>query len=105
MIGWIALGAALLFAPPGANDLHEAVKSNDAARVKALLDAGADPNKRDRLGATALHDAAWNGYREIVELLLDHHADVNARHLEAGSTPLHYAVIKGHLDIVSLLLA
>ncbi len=47
MIAGIALGAALLFAPPGASDLHDAVKSNDAARVRALLDAGADPNARD----------------------------------------------------------
>ena len=35
----------------------------------------------------------------------NHHADVNARHLEAGSTPLHYAVIKDHPEIVALLLA
>src|SRR5689334_10975583 len=97
--------AAMLFAgAPGSNDLHEAVKANDAERVRALLHSGADPNFRDPLGSTPLHDAAWNGYREIAELLIEYHADVNARHLEAGSTPLHYAIIKDHPEIVELLL-
>src|SRR5579864_9426547 len=100
----VLLIAALLAFAPTTEDLHEAVKANDTARVRSLLDAAADPNFRDHLGAVPLHDAAWNGSREIVELLLDHRADANARHLEAGSTPLHYAIIKDHADIVALLL-
>ena len=99
----ILLLAALL-AVPGPKELREAVKANDAPRVRTLLNAGMDPNFRDPLGATLLHDAAWNGNQQIAELLLEYRADANARHLEAGSTPLHYAVIKDHPEMVSLLL-
>ena len=47
-------------------------------QVRALLAAGANINARDSLGATALHDAAWTGKREIAALLIAHGADVNA---------------------------
>jgi len=47
----LLVAAALFAGAPGLNDLHEAVKANDAARVRAVLNAGADPNFRDPLGA------------------------------------------------------
>jgi ankyrin repeat protein len=37
-----------------------------------------DPNARHRGGWTALHVAAANGHAAIVDLLLQHGADVNA---------------------------
>src|ERR1700691_1118119 len=51
-----------------AADLHEAVTSGNVEQVRALLAAGADVNARDTLGATALHDAAWTGNRDIAAL-------------------------------------
>ncbi len=45
---------------------------------RQLLSRGADPNARHRGGWTALHVAAANGHVAIVDLLLQHGADVNA---------------------------
>ena len=44
-------------------------------------------------GKTALHLSALNGHRDVVQLLLDHDADVAAAD-EAGNTPLHYAIYR-----------
>jgi ankyrin repeat protein len=53
-------------------------------------------------GETALHLAAGEGHLEIVKLLLEHGADVNAK--TAYETALHLAAGEGHLEIVKLLL-
>ena len=58
--------------------LFQAVADGDAARVRALLAAGADPNEREPGdNATPLHFAAANGRLEIVRGLLDAGADVH----------------------------
>ena len=51
-----------------------------------------------------LHNAARNGHKEIVELLIAKGADVDAKD-EDGWTPLHWAVVNGHEETVELLLA
>ena len=62
--------------------------------VRALiLSYGADPNVRDGRGQSPLHYAAANGNLAVVELLVQHGADVNA--MVSGSdeplTPLYLA--------------
>ena len=86
------------------SDLHQAARRGDLERVRELLDAGADANQYDELGATPLHDAAWAGHAGVARLLIRHGADVNARHKEAGSTPLHYAVLMNRREVVDVLL-
>jgi ankyrin repeat protein len=41
----------------------------------------------------------------VVELLLEHGANINAVDSESASTPLHYAASFGHLDVVKMLVA
>jgi ankyrin repeat protein len=53
-------------------------------------------------GATPLHTAAVNGYKDVAEVLLAYKADVNAK-TNNGMTPLHLAVGAGHKDLADLL--
>jgi hypothetical protein len=74
-------------------ELFSAVASADAARVRELL--AADPgaaHANDDQGATPLHYAAFNGCRDIAELLLQRGADVNARDGRFGATPAGWAI-------------
>src|SRR3954471_9932356 len=87
-----------------AADLRQAVRAGDVASTEAILATGFNPNTRDNMGATALHDAVWTGNVPLVRLLLDHGADPNIPHAEGLSTPLHYAAIKGHAGIAVMLL-
>ncbi|CZR67067.1 uncharacterized protein PAC_16966 [Phialocephala subalpina] len=57
----------------------------------------------DRYGRTPLYRASMNGHIEVVKLLLEKGANVNAA-IEDGSTPLHRASMNGHLESVKLLL-
>ena len=74
--------------------LSHAVIAGDIARIREMLDAGADVNAKDGLDRTPLHLAAFHGRTEIIDLLVAHGADVNARDLTA-TPPLHAAVIAG----------
>lgn len=57
----------------------------------------------DQDGISLLHWGAINNRREIVSLLLEHGAPVNAIGGELRSTPLHWATRQGHLATVVLL--
>lgn len=85
-------------------DLHEAVVRGDAAAVRTLLAAGADPDSRDRYGQTGLMRAARAGDAEVVRVFLDAGAglDHTAKyHLSA----LMLAALGGHARVVEMLLA
>ena len=60
--------------------VHDAASKGDVSRVKALLKA--EPgllNTADEDGATPLHWAASTGQKAVVEVLIEHKADVNAQ--------------------------
>lgn len=57
---------------------------------------------KDSNGWTPLHFAAFNGHKDVVELLLASRADVNAKDNE-GYTPLHWAAERGREDVVEFL--
>jgi ankyrin repeat protein len=63
--------------------------------IQTLLELGADAKLADDRGFTPLHCAAGHGFYEeapeIVALLIQHGADVNARSTELGFVPLHEA--------------
>jgi Ankyrin repeats (3 copies) len=86
-----------------ARELTEAVESGDAARVEALLAAGARADAPTREGETPLMRAASLGYEDVARALLEAGADADARRGD-GFTPLILAVFFGHERIVRLLL-
>jgi hypothetical protein len=65
-----------------------------------LVQKGADVNKP---GWTPLHYAASNGHREVIKLLLENHAYIDAESPN-GSTPLMMASMYGNPQSVKLLL-
>jgi ankyrin repeat protein len=87
----------------GAPALMAAALFADARTVEILLKHGADPNRADASGATALMWAVPDA--EKVRLLLAHGANVNARS-ESERTPLLVAAAyPGPVDVLRLLLA
>lgn len=66
--------------------LHVALDSKDSVVVKALLEAGADPNRRSQGGLVPLHQSVGGGLKEITELLLAHGADPTLKNPQ-GQTP------------------
>ena len=69
--------------------------------------AGADVNAKNNTGWALLHSAAYDGRKEIVELLIAKGADVNVKSADGsgGRTPLHFAAYYGHEEIVELLIS
>jgi len=107
--------------------LFTAVFHNDAARVRELLSAGADPNATmpvpvdaalaelfrptilnyflsGERGLTPLMVAATLGYLSIAETLLQAGANPEARTKRHGTNALWLAGYKGHTDVTKLLL-
>eukprot|EP01124_Arcella_intermedia_P018006 TRINITY_DN24981_c0_g1_i1.p1 TRINITY_DN24981_c0_g1~~TRINITY_DN24981_c0_g1_i1.p1 ORF type:complete len:280 (+),score=77.47 TRINITY_DN24981_c0_g1_i1:31-870(+) len=68
---------------------------NSEETVLAMLERKADVNEKDMgdSGHTPLHLAVQKGNKEIVNLLLEHKADLDAQDLRLG-TPLHDAAWK-----------
>ena len=85
--------------------LELASRTGSPAVVKALLAAGADPNRPDASGATALHLAASAGNPEAVSALLEKGANPNAREKEWGQTPLFFAAENNRAAAIKALLA
>ena len=85
-------------------EIHDAAKSGDLEKVKALLNDNPDLiSSRDENAATPLHAAALMGHKDVAELLLANKADVNAKN-NYGITPLEVSAIFGHKDVAELLL-
>ena len=62
-----------------------------------------DMNQRGRRGQTALHMAVHHIHADVVEVLIDAGADIEAKD-ENGRSPLHRASEKGAIAIVQLLI-
>jgi ankyrin repeat protein len=108
--------------------LFKAIKLGDADKVGALLAGTVDPNYRDPLtGVTPLASAAYYGSVGLMELLIDHGADIDnvpwglseqrievssvpvrerdlLRQVASGDTALLTSVRRGDLDAVWALL-
>ena len=82
--------------------LHSAAAAHDASIVLSLLEAGADPNARQQVGFTALHEAASEGLDEMARLLVAHGARVDLA-TEDGKTAVDLARGKGHRKLADWL--
>ena len=81
-----------------------AIFLGDAARTSSLLRRHPHlATTLDGRGDQPIHHAARNGDTEIVRLLIEHGADVNAKN-PRGHTVLYCAGGHGHLDTLELLL-
>ncbi|HWY36345.1 MAG TPA: ankyrin repeat domain-containing protein, partial [Nitrosopumilaceae archaeon] len=85
--------------------LQQACMYNDKQIIYALLQRkDVDVNERNRRGITALGYACIKGTADIVQLLLQHGADVNAEK-DDGSTVLMGACHCDRQDAIKVLLA
>ncbi len=78
-------------------ELFDAARAGDAARVKSLLDAGASPSATDEAGETALMMAAHSGHLATVQALLAAGADVKTQSPQ-GWTALAKAAYNGETE-------
>jgi ankyrin repeat protein len=94
-------------------DIWTAASQGDVRAVEELIAAGADINAvlvtgitedTPGYGGTPLHIAALSNQDEVVEVLLENGADIEAKAADSyGSTALHWAAVLGHGRIVELL--
>jgi ankyrin repeat protein len=98
----------------GTTPLMRAARSGDAASMRILLDAGADPKLTTKEGTNALEFAAGVGYRdkntkgteaealEALKLCVDRGMDINLAN-SRGETAVHGAASRGADTIVKYL--
>ena len=81
-------------------------RTANTADVREQFDGRADINAQDTAGERALYKAvSWNRDPEVVALLLNLDADIEAVEPQHGNRPLHKAVENGNLIFTSLLLS
>jgi len=85
-------------------DLMNAVRSNDAAGVKKLIEQGVNVSELDANRDAPLVMAAYLGHSEIVRLLLEAGADVAAVDPGMKATALHAAAYAGRTEAAKLLI-
>jgi ankyrin repeat protein len=98
VLGETPLLAALRAPPAG----QEGMPVTERLVGEMLKEAGADPNRVDMTGETALMEAASAGYESIGKLLLEHRADPG-QISSAGLTAADLAAEAGATDFADLL--
>lgn len=84
--------------------LMEAARKGDYNQVRRLVENHCGLYSSDWSGTTALHVAAQNGHKDIVEILLNAGANQDAR-TKVERTALHLAAQYGHLPVVDMLIS
>jgi len=86
----------------GADDIFQASKKGDLARVKEFVEAGADVNAKNTHRETALMVATHKNHIDIVKYLVEKGADMNVKNVN-GVTALIVATFNDRIDIVKYL--
>ncbi len=95
--------AATVAAHP--QEIFDAVKANDAAKVKALVEANPRwVQAKDASGRTPLHWACLGVHYDVLKMLVEKGADINAQDND-GIAPLHSLASKAHAEGAALLIA
>jgi ankyrin repeat protein len=89
---------------PATSSLEQAASEGHAETVKTLIAQGRDINARNIRGQTLLHLAVKQGNSDVVQLLLENGAEVDAVETDSGCTSLHYAVSLRHVDLCESLI-
>ena len=110
LLALLAVASRLAAAPPPHDPrldapLVEAAVAGDAAKVKDLLDRGADPKACNRLGWPASTLAACRGHTEVLRRLYERDFTTADQNAPGRWTPLIEAAAHDHLDTVRFLLA
>ncbi|KAJ1691525.1 hypothetical protein LUZ63_015680 [Rhynchospora breviuscula] len=82
--------------------IFQAIFGGHVDTVRYLLDHGANPDARDRVGFTSLHSAVLQGNAEILDLLLSRGGPIEARNI--AGTPLILATCKADCSCMKVLL-
>jgi ankyrin repeat protein len=87
-------------------ELIEAAGENNQPEVRRLLSVGADVNAKDRRrrDRTPIHKASSKGHLQVVKVLHEHGADMEATTIY-GQTALHLSCGNDHLAVVTELLS
>jgi hypothetical protein len=102
-IAELLLGAGINLQDELDDALQRASNQGDTKAVHWLLAHRANPNRKSRTGRTALHFAAErNQGHNVVKLLLEHGADLNALTSD-GYTPLYLARLNGKRAVAQYL--
>lgn len=88
----------------GYTALTYAVEKNHIEIADLLLKNYANIDECNAEGNSALMLAAYRGFTEILNLLLQYHANINLRNPKNGFSALMFAAQEGHIDAVNLLL-
>lgn len=99
----------ITFFPGAESSLHHAIRQRNYTNAELLLRIFSviNPpwiNHRNAMGLTALHIAAEYGYSELIQLLIEFGADIEATDTQFLLRPLHLAAEFGHVESVELLL-
>uniref|UniRef100_A0A8C8A4S6 Ankyrin repeat and SOCS box containing 2b n=1 Tax=Oryzias sinensis TaxID=183150 RepID=A0A8C8A4S6_9TELE len=100
----ILIGAGAMINPAHTYSIPPLNVAAQKGHMGALSLLGANVNMQTCDGITALHEAAENGHKEVVNALLSKHADAN-KPANSGLLPLHFAAKYGHHEIVSQLVS
>lgn len=82
--------------------VHAAAASRNLDVLRAVLEAGGDPNVPQQQGFVPLHEAATSGNREMAELLMKHGANPRLANT-AGKTSIDLATQHGHTELAAYL--
>ena len=83
--------------------LHLAASAGLTSAVIRVLEEGYDVDEKDGKDSTSLYYACLNGDQDVVQVLIDKHANINVQGGQYGNA-LQAASLEGHEQIVKMLL-